>query len=75
MNHDAYHFCHHALSIVLIAGRGDTPHARDALAKLADVLVSALRYAAARSSAGGCQDLTQEFFARLLDSRCGQCRP
>jgi RNA polymerase sigma-70 factor (ECF subfamily) len=56
-------------SVVLAAGQGDTTHARDALAHLCKTYWYPL-YAYARRR--GCsppdaQDLTQEFFARLLE--------
>ena len=55
-------------SVVLAAGHGDTTHANDALARLCQTYWYPL-YAYARRR--GCpppdaQDLTQEFFARLL---------
>lgn len=56
-------------SVVLAAGHGDTTHAHDALAHLCQIYWYPL-YAYARRR--GCtphdaQDLTQEFFARLLE--------
>ncbi|MGD0091954.1 MAG: sigma-70 family RNA polymerase sigma factor [Planctomycetota bacterium] len=56
-------------SVVLAAGRGDSPQARDALGRLCQAYWYPL-YAYARrqgSSAQDAQDLTQEFFARLLE--------
>ncbi len=55
-------------SVVLAAGHGDTPHARAALAHLCQAYWYPL-YAYARRRGGAphdAQDLTQEFFARLL---------
>jgi RNA polymerase sigma factor (sigma-70 family) len=56
-------------SVVLTAGRGDTTRARDALAKLCQTYWYPL-YAYVRRrghSAHDAQDLTQEFFAQLLE--------
>jgi RNA polymerase sigma factor (sigma-70 family) len=56
-------------SVVLTAGRNDTTRARDALAKLCQTYWYPL-YAYVRRrghSPEGAQDLTQEFFARLLE--------
>ena len=56
-------------SVVLAAGHGDTTHARDALSHLCQSYWYPL-YAYARRrgcSAHDAQDLTQEFFARLLE--------
>jgi len=58
-------------SVVLAAGRGDTTHARDALSHLCQAYWYPL-YAYARrrgSSAHDAQDLTQEFFTRLLQGK------
>jgi RNA polymerase sigma-70 factor (ECF subfamily) len=55
-------------SVVLTAGRSDTPRARDALARLCQAYWHPL-YAYVRrlgNSPPDAQDLTQEFFARLL---------
>jgi RNA polymerase sigma factor (sigma-70 family) len=56
-------------SVVLAAGRSDTPRARNALSKLCQTYWHPL-YAYARARGHGredAQDLTQEFFARLLE--------
>jgi RNA polymerase sigma factor (sigma-70 family) len=56
-------------SVVLAAGQGDTPHARAALEKLCQTYWYPL-YAYVRRrghSAEDAQDLTQEFFAQLLE--------
>jgi RNA polymerase sigma-70 factor (ECF subfamily) len=56
-------------SVVLSAGQGDAPQAAEALAKLCDTYWWPL-YAFVRRSgyeANDAQDLTQEFFARLLE--------
>jgi RNA polymerase sigma factor (sigma-70 family) len=56
-------------SVVLTAGRSDTPRARDALAKLCQTYWYPL-YAYVRrrgQTPEDAQDLTQEFFARLLE--------
>ena len=58
-------------SIVVSAGRNDTPHARDALEKLCRSYWSPI-YAFVRRQGHGphdAQDLTQEFFARLLGKK------
>lgn len=58
-------------SVVLAAGHGDTSHARDALAHLCETYWYPL-YAYARRrghSPHDAQDLTQEFFARLLQGK------
>ncbi len=56
-------------SVVLSAGRADTPHARDALGRLCQVYWYPLySYVRGRGyAAEDAQDLTQEFFARLLE--------
>jgi len=56
-------------SVVLAAGRNDTPRARDALAKLCESYWYPLYcYVRQRGcTAHDAQDLTQEFFARLLE--------
>jgi RNA polymerase sigma-70 factor (ECF subfamily) len=56
-------------SVVLAAGRSDTPRAKEALSKLCQTYWYPL-YAYARARGYGredAQDLTQEFFARLLE--------
>lgn len=56
-------------SVVLMAGRNDTPRARDALARLCETYWYPL-YAYIRQrgySPHDAEDLTQEFFARLLE--------
>jgi len=58
-------------SVVLAAGHGDTSHARDALAHLCETYWYPL-YAYARRrghSPHDAQDLTQEFFSRLLQGK------
>jgi RNA polymerase sigma-70 factor (ECF subfamily) len=58
-------------SLVLAAGRGDTPEARSALAALCQIYWYPL-YAYVRRAghpADEARDLTQEFFARLLEKR------
>src|SRR5512146_1515095 len=58
-------------SVVLTAGRNDTPHARDALAKLCQTYWYPLSAYVRRGghSPEDAQDLTQEFFARLIEGR------
>ena len=58
-------------SLVVSAGRNDTPHARDALEKLCRTYWFPI-YAFVRRQGHGphdAQDLTQEFFARLLEKK------
>jgi RNA polymerase sigma-70 factor (ECF subfamily) len=58
-------------SLVVSAGRNDTPHARDALEKLCRSYWFPI-YAFVRRQGHGphdAQDLTQEFFARLLEKK------
>jgi len=58
-------------SLVVSAGRNDTPHARDALEKLCRSYWFPI-YAFVRRQGHGphdAQDLTQEFFARLLEKQ------
>lgn len=65
----AWRFASTRWSIVAAAGRGESPEARDALAVLCRAYWYPL-YAYARRrlpSADDAQDLTQEFFARLLE--------
>src|SRR5262249_52396069 len=65
----AWRFASTRWSLVVAAGRGETPEARAALAVLCQPYWYPL-YAYARrrlASADDAQDLTQEFFARLLE--------
>src|SRR5262245_29304758 len=65
----AWRFASTRWSLVAAAGRGETPEAREALAVLCQAYWYPL-YAYARRrlpSADDAQDLTQEFFARLLE--------
>src|SRR5262245_22412922 len=65
----AWRFASTRWSLVVAAGRGETPEARAALAVLCQAYWYPL-YAYARrrlASADDAQDLTQEFFARLLE--------
>jgi RNA polymerase sigma factor (sigma-70 family) len=58
-------------SLVVSAGRNDTPHARDALEKLCRAYWFPI-YAFVRRQGHGphdAQDLTQDFFARLLEKK------
>ena len=58
-------------SLVVSAGRNDTPHARNALEKLCRAYWFPI-YAFVRRQGHGphdAQDLTQEFFARLLEKK------
>ena len=58
-------------SLVVSAGRNDTPHARNALEKLCRTYWFPI-YAFVRRQGHGphdAQDLTQEFFARLLEKK------
>ncbi|MBE3071896.1 MAG: sigma-70 family RNA polymerase sigma factor [Acidobacteria bacterium] len=65
-------------SVVLAAGEGGTPGSREALARLCEIYWYPL-YAFARRwghTADEAQDLTQEFFARLLEKHyLGDVRP